>query len=637
MIENEKEIIKKIETILLNWKKFDKERVDILLNFKSSFQVQACPWSWKTTLLVAKLMFLAQTTDFSKESICILTHTNVAIDEIKKKIKKCNIPWYESFINNLHKIFDYPNFVWTIQSFLDKYLWIPWYIREYWSKPHIIDDDIIKSYLEKQLKYVYYLDNRQDLKEKIKNWNFNIIKTKFDFDLNLKPTTNTFKSLKTIKERQIKEYKYLKFKEIDYFSLKYLEDSKRIKWLIQKRFKYIFLDENQDTHSLHIEILNKLYENWENNIIQWFWDYNQEIFDDWIDWWKFSIFWDEKPKKINNSLRLSSIIAENVKNVCIKPQELKWISWRNIPIYFIVFNKNEPEKVIEKYIEIIKKHKKDFKWIEKDDLIFKAIWWTWENNNWKLYIWRYWKNYNNWKITKHKNNLFSYFQKWEEKEYKNKWFSMYKDNIIKWILHSFNQNEDFQIKTNDWKHFSKTTFIEYLKENSLYLEFQKKIYNFSKQIQNETLDWKEVRNYILNLEVNSKKIIDDIFLKNKIFWTPDEFSNLSKDNLHSESDYKIQFSTIAKAKWETHTWTLVLDTDFYEQNTSKILEFWNLKSKNWKRNKKGLKNHYVAITRATHLLCIAISKENVEKNNNLKEINIDDLLEKGVVEKIILN
>jgi len=37
-------------------------------------------------------MFLAQTIDFSKESICVLTHTNVAIDEIKKKIKKCNIP-----------------------------------------------------------------------------------------------------------------------------------------------------------------------------------------------------------------------------------------------------------------------------------------------------------------------------------------------------------------------------------------------------------------------------------------------------------------------------------------------------------------------------------------------------------------
>lgn len=614
MNRNTKEIIKKIENILLNWKKFDKARKKILLDNKKSFQVQACPWSWKTTLLVAKLMFLAQTIDFSTESICILTHTNVAVDEIKRKIKKHNKPWYEDFINKVYKLFDYPNYVWTIQSFLDKYLWIPWYEKKFKKKPNFIWDEFITKF----------------------NWiNYNIILDKLettDNKLNKLLTNSKIEYFK--KQIQIQNFWKLSYREIDYFSLKHLGESENIKNLLQKRFNYVFLDEIQDTHSLHIEILNKLY-NWStNNIIQWFWDYNQEIFDDWNDWWKFTIFWKENPKQINNSLRLSSVIAENVKNVCVKPQPLKWIDRRNIPIYFIIFDK--PEEVIPKYLKIINDHKDDFKLIEKDDfkliekedLIFKAVWWVQkEKENWKLSIWSYWNKYNNWKIIKSKANFFAYFQKVDEKDFKNKWYSIYKDNFISWILHIFNQNKDNQILykyiDKNWiekeKHFSKTTFIDYLKKNDLYNEFQKSIFQFSNNIQNWTLKWDEVKNYILSLEISWKKVKNDDFLKNNVYWTPEDILNISKDNKFSENSIKIweiethiQFATIAKVKWETHTWTLVLDTDFYEQNTSKILDFWNSdidKNTEWPHNKKWLKNHYVAITRATHLLCIAVHKD----------------------------
>lgn len=609
MTDFENEVIKKIENILLDWKSFDYDRKEILLDFKNSFQVQACPWSWKTTLLVAKLMFLAQTIDFSKEPICILTHTNVAVDEIKRKIKKHNKPWYEDFVNKVYKLFDYPNYVWTIQSFLDKYLWIPWYIKKFHKKPNFIWDEFIdKNFLWLDYNVIY--DKIEATDNKLQN------RLKYPWTYNYKRYV------------QIQKFWKLSYKEIDYFSLKHLEESENIKNLLQKRFKYVFLDEIQDTHSLHIEILNKLYI-WSENIIQWFWDYNQEIFDDWTDWWKFDIFWEEDPKQINNSLRLSSIIAENVKNVCVKPQPLKWIDGRNIPIYFIIFDK--PEEVIPKYLKIINNHKDDFKLIEKDNLIFKAIWWTWKEDNekvkkvkiekWKikkLIIWSYWNKYNNWKIIKTKSNLFSYFQKVDEKEFKNKWYSIYKDNIISWILHTFNQNKDHQIKTNDWKYFSKTTFIDYLKKNYLYNEFQKKIFQFSNNIQTWNLNWEEVKTYILSLEINWKKIKDDNFLKNDIFWTPEEISNISTDNKNTENVIQIweikthiQFATIAKVKWETHTGTLVLDTDFHEQNLWKILDFWNNssdKNTEWPRNKKWLKNHYVAITRATHLLCIAINK-----------------------------
>lgn len=627
MRRSKKEIIRKIEEILLNGKSFDRPRRKILLDNKNPFQVQACPWSGKTTLLVAKLMFLAQTLDFSKERICVLTHTNIAVDEIKKKIEKHrNKPWYREFINNVYKLFDYPNHIGTIQVFLNKYLWIPWYEKKYWFRPNAIDDDRIKAYLTKRLEHSTFLNKNPNKKENIINANFDIFSLSFDRDINIKPSAITYKRLIATKKQQIEEYRYLKFKEIDYFSLKYLQESENIKSLLQNRFKYVFLDEIQDTHSLHTQILNTLYE-WWNNIIQWFWDYNQEIFNsDRAEKWEFIIFWRVE-NQINNSLRLSSTIAENVKNVSIKPQELKWITWRDIPIYFIIFERNNTEKVVDKFIEIICKYEQEFLDIKEDDLIFKAVWWIGKDKEeWKLNIQSYWKKYNNWKVSKSKTSLFSYFQKIDFKDFKNSWYVLYKENIVNGILHAFNYDKDNQILFDytdkksgqiKKKHFSKTTFLEYLKQNDLHSEFQRNIYEFSRQIQSDILDWDNVRRYMLLLEIDWKKIKDwDFFQKYAIpIWIP----NVSKDNRYPDKGFKIwdrettiQFATIAKVKWETHTWTLVLDTTYSSETTNRILQFWEKEKEytKWWDIAKSLTNYYVAITRATHLLCIAICKDN---------------------------
>ena len=54
---------------------------------------------------MAKLFLLAQKIDFEKESVCILTHTNVAINEIKKRLKKArqNHSIEKNFLYNIAK------------------------------------------------------------------------------------------------------------------------------------------------------------------------------------------------------------------------------------------------------------------------------------------------------------------------------------------------------------------------------------------------------------------------------------------------------------------------------------------------------------------------------------------------------
>ena len=73
---------------------------------------------------------------------------------------------------------------------------------------------------------------------------------------------------------------------------------------------------------------------------------------------------------------------------------------------------------------------------------------------------------------------------------------------------------------------------------------------------------------------------------------------------------KIRVGSIHSVKGETHTATLVLDTFFFKQNFA-ALKPWLLGQKSGgagqgSQNLTRLKQHYVAMTRPTHLLCLAV-------------------------------
>ena len=73
-------------SILLKGKPFfDSEKIAII-ECNETKDIKACPGSGKTTALLAKLIILANRMPLpNNQGICVLTHTNVAIDEIKSK------------------------------------------------------------------------------------------------------------------------------------------------------------------------------------------------------------------------------------------------------------------------------------------------------------------------------------------------------------------------------------------------------------------------------------------------------------------------------------------------------------------------------------------------------------------------
>lgn len=83
-----------------------------------STDVAACPGSGKTTVLLAKLKLLADKMPLEKGAgICVLSHTNVAVDEIKNRLS-----------DYADRLLNYPNYIGTIQSFIDRFVTMP-YLR----------------------------------------------------------------------------------------------------------------------------------------------------------------------------------------------------------------------------------------------------------------------------------------------------------------------------------------------------------------------------------------------------------------------------------------------------------------------------------------------------------------------------
>lgn len=121
---------------------FDDPQKRAIIESNESMSVKACPGSGKTTTLLAKLIILANRFPFEDgRGICVLTHTNVAIDEIKARLgAKSDI------------LFRYPNFFGTIQAFVDRFLAIPELELRHGALVPRIDDDISEQVLQRNIR-----------------------------------------------------------------------------------------------------------------------------------------------------------------------------------------------------------------------------------------------------------------------------------------------------------------------------------------------------------------------------------------------------------------------------------------------------------------------------------------------------
>ncbi|OXA74272.1 hypothetical protein B0A67_00340 [Flavobacterium aquidurense] len=132
MVKVKDEHIKLAQDIFIDGNDFDdEERIPFIKNF-TTCDLLAVPGSGKTTALMAKLYCIAQNMPFVDGSgILVLAHTNQAVYEIEKKLKK-----------DCHQLFEYPNFIGTVQSFTNRFLANQACFEKYGSYIRKNEDDI---------------------------------------------------------------------------------------------------------------------------------------------------------------------------------------------------------------------------------------------------------------------------------------------------------------------------------------------------------------------------------------------------------------------------------------------------------------------------------------------------------------
>lgn len=112
--------------------RFDGNRSDIIKNLES-IDIQAFPGSGKTTILIAKLAILAKKWSYTNAGICVLSHTNVAREEIEERLGNTDIG---------KKLLMYPHFIGTLHSFFDTFVALPW-LRSNGISMNLIDSNIV--------------------------------------------------------------------------------------------------------------------------------------------------------------------------------------------------------------------------------------------------------------------------------------------------------------------------------------------------------------------------------------------------------------------------------------------------------------------------------------------------------------
>ena len=405
------------DILLRGHKPFDENRINIIKNDTSCY-VQASPGSGKTTVLLAKLIILANRMPLQDgKGVCVLTHTNVAIDEIKAKLgQKADI------------LFRYPNFFGTIQTFLHKFVTTAALQYFYGSQISYVDDDIAQTVLlikydklsrENKLKklvfahiaskkHIIEIDEINALGGVDALTNANVIRPigkkiiKYDFQLSkydLSSLPNNIRQLirlrrDTVLANQSKEI-ILSFKA-DWVNRKILTDSNPIGMTTEAgsaylsikeemfsegvlsfvdaydlafryirennldfstfsnyRFKYLFIDEVQDCDKKQVELIKSIFAD-TKVIVQRFGDYCQAIFDgEDNDRVEIDELKGDRVSYIHNSNRFGEKIAKPLRTLCMEDNR-SLVGNDSVPsLKPIIITYVDPLAVIPKFVELL--------------------------------------------------------------------------------------------------------------------------------------------------------------------------------------------------------------------------------------------------------------------------------------------
>lgn len=663
--------IKKAEAILIGGNEFNDERIKFI-NCLDTLDLLAVPGSGKTTALLAKLYCIAQQLPLENNTgILVLSHTNHAIEEIEKVLKPI-----------CPQLFSYPNFVGTVQSFANKFVANQACFDLYGSYIRKNDDEMYFYEVEKFYKNLKWNKNPPALKNKIfgivnrdeegsfqekENNVLEFLKScSFDLEgrkIKLGKTTKiTYNGVNQNYYLELENWKtsllsqgILSYKDSFDLSRRYirLTNAQSIKSILQRRFKFVFIDEMQDLDLDQVELIeNIFFDEKSPTIIQRIGDKNQSIYSSKslgseTVWKTRSEINPEKyPQNftLNNSYRLTPTTANLVDGFVLKRDEgYKVIGIsenQNIKPYLLVYNDDsDAEKLKNRFVGLIKFYEldKNSKNIENG---FHIISWTTdkEEGSDKWHLRKLFPEYS--KESKQKKEDFDCLRKYVFLfDHNKKTYESIRKSLLNGIIRIL-RIEQIYFEVDKRKHFRKSSLIQFLKDTdqNFYNDFKQRLFNWCYSIislKNYEEVFTEYSNFIKN-EIIGLFPDYKVSLSNNFINQGFEFT-VQNNTIEEEckNDIHIKLGSIHSAKGQTHCATLYLETDYHTSETTKLnveivpgtkrkpavfgnnplfFQEQNFSHLNKARSNETLKMMYVGFSRPTHLLCFAVRRQNVEND-----------------------
>lgn len=246
------------------------ERRAVLLE-GGSRDVQAAPGSGKTTLLAAKLLLMSGKWTHTGRGLCVLSHTNVAREEISKRL---------SASDTGARLLGYPHFVGTIHAFVNQFLALP-LLRSDGEFVDVVDNDVFAA------RAMSLLQNKWKLKGWVNSNPHNgpkaIASLRYEgADLSLgweegdlpgagSPSRAEAQALKD----QLRAKGVFRFDDMFAFAERLMVRFPDITKRLSYRFPLVLIDEMQDTSREQEDLLSRIFDH--TVVVQRYGDRNQRI------------------------------------------------------------------------------------------------------------------------------------------------------------------------------------------------------------------------------------------------------------------------------------------------------------------------------------------------------------------------
>lgn len=612
-----------------------------VLRSSETLDIEACPGSGKTTLLIAKLAILARKWSSLRQGICVLSHTNVARRQIEKRLGNTAFG---------QRLLGYPHYVGTIHGFVNEFLAMPW-LLSLGLPVRVIDNQLCEQHRRYLLKLAQFgaLSSYVSQKEasdttgnlnivskwRISSPDFAVLKESGDpeFKDQTKPAAMQLRTL----AKYCANDGYHRFDEMFMWGHDLLDKYPGVSAAARQRFPMLFIDEVQDNNEDQSRVLNRLFiENGGAVRRQRYGDSNQAIYGYIGEVGATSDVFPDRAIRMDipNSHRFGQQIADIAKPLGLVPQNLVGCGPEATVATadttgkhtIFLFSDQTIQHVIPAYAQYLCELFSAPELKVGDFAVIAGVHRQGENDKVPRYLGHYWPPYDpDLTASEPKPATFCQYitagrKRSDESGEAYHLVEKIAEGTLRLVRLS-NPTADLRNRKNKHRYILEL-LAEKAVERGSYCElvtalvadratfasheWNKKwapaIIGIAKAIGNSSTELAHMRDFML-----WQPLVDD----------GAEAGSHPRDNLYrhpaSSPKVKLRVGSIHSVKGETHTATLVLDTYFRRHHLA-TLKPWLLGTKAGKgtegiENQSRLKQHYVAMTRPTHLLCLAMRED----------------------------